>query len=255
LPDELLLAERRGRVLLLTLNRPAQRNAFNASLSRQLAAAVDEFDADDSASVAVITGAKGTFCSGADFGAYAAGEDTYVEGRGHFGILERPPRKPLIAAVEGYAVAGGFELALACDLVVAADDASFGLTEPRYGLLAAGGGLIRLARRIPYHLAMEIALTGATFGADRAASFGIVNRVVPAGTTVTEAIRVAEAVATNAPLAVRASKELVRLASGTAERELWALQDALRASVRASADAQEGIDAFLEKRPPFWEGR
>src|SRR3954449_13413382 len=167
--DEPVLTERREGVLVITLNRPEARNAVNRAAAEGIAAAIDELDDDNELRVGVITGAGGTFSAGMDLKAFVAGERPHVEGRGSAGIVQRPPRKPLIAAVEGWALAGGFEVALACDLIVAARDARFGIPEVKRGLVAAAGGLIRLPRRIPYHLAMELALTGDPVGAERAA--------------------------------------------------------------------------------------
>src|SRR5690349_11437444 len=197
-----MIVERRDAVLLLTINRPRVRNALDAKLSHELAVALDGLDSDAGLRVGILTGAGGTFSSGMDLKAFGAGERPVVDGRGLAGFAQRPPRKPLIAAVEGYALAGGFEVVLACDLVVAARDASFGLPEVKRSLLAAGGGLIRLPRRIPHHVAMELALTGEPIGAERAAALGLVNRLTEPGGTVAAALELAEAIAANGPVAV-----------------------------------------------------
>ena len=174
-----ILTETRGPVWVITLNRPHVRNAFDRRQSQEMADAIDRLDDDDALRVGVITGAGDTFCAGTDLKAYAAGERTRVGTRGTYGVIEDPPRKPLVAAVEGYAVGGGCELALTCDLIVAAETATFGLPEVRRGLLAGAGGVVRLPRQIPYHHAMELALTGAMIDCERADRLGLVNRRVP----------------------------------------------------------------------------
>src|SRR6188472_1054577 len=190
--DDPVLTERRDGVLLITLNRPQARNAVNSALAHGLAAATDELDGDDELKVGVLTGAGGSFCAGMDLKAFVAGESPQVEGRGFAGIAERPPRKPLIAAIEGYALAGGLEVALSCDVIVAASDARLGIPEAKRGLIAAAGALIRLPRRVPYHLAMELALTGDPIGAERAHAVGLVNRLTEPGAAVDGAFEVAQ---------------------------------------------------------------
>jgi enoyl-CoA hydratase len=252
-PD--LLVEERGRVLVLTMNRPRSRNAVSMAMAEQIAAALDLLDRRDDLSVAVITGAGGTFCAGMDLNAFGRGERAVVEDRGFAGIAERPPDKPLIAAVEGWALAGGFEVVLACDLVVASEGAAFGLPEVKRGLTAAAGGLLRLQHRIPYHLAMELVLTGRVWSAPEAAAVHLVNRLVPAGTTLQAAMELAEEVAQNAPLALTASKQvLVRSVDWPLEQRFDRQQEYVD-PVRRSTDAQEGALAFVEKRPPRWTGR
>ena len=200
----------------------------------------------------MLTGAGGTFCAGMDLKAFVAGERPHVEGRGFAGIVQGPPRKPLIAAVEGWALAGGFEVALACDLIVAARDARFGIPEVKRGLVAAGGALIRLPRRIPYHLAMELALTGDPIGAERAADLGIVSRLAEPGAALDRRARRSRAtIAANGPLAVDATKRILVADEGDA----WERQAEIVAPVFASEDAREGSVAFAEKRPPVWRGR
>src|SRR4051795_11989447 len=194
--DQAVLTERRGNVLLITLNRPDARNAVNLALAEGVAAALDELDGADDLSVGILTGAGKAFCSGMDLKAFVAGERPYAE-RGFAGIAQRPPEKPLIAAIEGYAVAGGFEVALACDLIVAARDAKVGIPEVKRGLVAAAGALIRLPKRIPYHLAMELALTGDPISAERAYAIGIVNRLAEPGEAVAVARELAAAIAGN----------------------------------------------------------
>ena len=251
--DELIV-ERRGRVLLLVLNRPHARNAISLPLAEQIAAALDELDADKSLGVGVITGAGGTFCAGMDLKGFARGERPVVPGRGFAGLVERPPAKPLVAAVEGYALAGGFEIVLACDLVVASRTAVFGLPEVKRGLTAAAGGLFRLPRRIPYHLAMELILTGRHWPATEAASAGLVNRLVDEGTAVEEAMALATEIAANAPLAVAASKRVVVESAGWPLDEAFERQHEIVDPVRRSNDAKEGARAFAEKRAPVWTG-
>src|SRR5680860_1023363 len=207
--ENAVLTERRGRTLLITLNRPDARNAVNAALAQGVAAALDELDAEDELSVGVLTGAGKGFSAGMDLKAFVAGESAWVEGRGFAGIVQGPPRKPLIAAVEGFAVAGGLEVALSCDLIVAASGAKLGIPEVKRSLVAAGGALIRLPRRIPYHVAMELALTGDPIGAERAHAIGIVNRLAEPGEAVAEARELAAVLARNGPLALAASKRIL----------------------------------------------
>lgn len=252
--DELLL-ESHGSVRVLRLHRPQARNAMTGTLAREIAAAIDAFEASDTWRVAVITGEGGNFCSGMDLKAFTRGELPWDPVRGFGGLTERPPSKPVIAAVEGYAVAGGFELALACDLIVAADNAQFGLPEVRRGLVASAGGLMRLPKRLPYFLAMEMALTGDLLPAQRAWAQGMVNRLVPPGQALAQAIELASRIAEQAPLAVRTSKQIVVQSDTWAVDEMFARQMPLADPVGRSEDAQEGARAFAEKRPPVWRGR
>jgi enoyl-CoA hydratase len=250
-----LIVEHRDAVLLLTINRPRVRNALDAKVSHEIAAALDELDADFGLRAGILTGAGGNFSSGMDLKAFGAGERPVVEGRGLAGIAQRPPRKPLIAAVEGYALAGGFEVVLACDLIIAARDAVFGLPEVKRSLLAAGGGLIRLPRRIPYHVAMELALTGDPIGAERAAELGIVNRLAEPGSALTAALELAGTIAANGPVAVAAAKEVIGFAAEVGEQEAWRRQTPINEAIGRSEDAKEGAQAFVEKRAPVWKGR
>jgi len=247
--------DRRDGVLVVTLNRPEAKNAVNAEVAEGIASALDELDGDHDLRVGILTGAGGSFCAGMDLKAFVKGESPYVEGRGFAGIAQAPPDKPLIAAVEGYALAGGFEVALACDLLVAAEDARFGIPEVKRGLIAAGGGLIRLPKRIPYHLAMELALTGEPIGADRASEIGIVNRLAPSGGALEAALELAAVIARNGPLSLDASKRVVRGTVDWTEEEAWERQGELAGTVFSSEDAREGATAFSEKREPVWKGR
>lgn len=252
--DELLV-ERRGAVQIVTMNRPEARNALNQAVGHGIAAAVDELDEDPGLRVGVLTGAGGAFCSGLDLKGWLRGESPSVEGRGLAGITMRPPRKPLIAAVEGWALAGGFELLLACDLVVAAETARFGVPEVKRSLVAGGGGALLLARRVPQAIALEILLTGASFDAARAAGMGLVNRVTPEGGALEGALELAEGIAANGPLAVAATKRIARSSGEWTEAEGWERQKEIYEPVFASEDAREGATAFAEKRPPVWKGR
>lgn len=251
-----LRVEHRDGVAVLTIDRPERRNAIDLPTAQAISDALDELDSDPALRVAVLCGTGSVFSAGMDLKAFAeTGERPVVEGRGGFGIVARPPVKPVIAAVEGAALGGGFEIVLACDLVVAAAGATFGLPEVRRGLTASGGGLIRLPRRLPRNLAMEAALTGTALTAARCAELGLVNRVVADGTAREAALELAAEIARNAPLAVRVSKEVVLRSAQWSEDEAFARQEPLVDPVRRSADAREGARAFAEKRAPRWEGR
>jgi enoyl-CoA hydratase len=252
--EPVLTREVRDGVLVLVINRPFAKNAFNLALSAALSHGLDLFEADKTLQVAVITGAGGTFSSGADLKAILTGERPHTKARGGFGIMKRPPEKPLIAAVEGYAVAGGFELALCADLIVAARDAKFGLPEVKRGLVAVGGGLLRLPRRIPYHLAMEIALGGESFSAERMHQVGLVNRIVDPGTALQAALDLAGKLAQNAPLALRATKQIMASSYEWTGESAWEQQRRYAEAALRSEDAKEGARAFAEKRRPVWKG-
>lgn len=247
-----LLIERRGAVLVLQFNRPQARNAMSLALAEQIAEALDELDSDPTLAVGVLTGAHGTFCAGMDLKDFAAGRLPVIEGRGFAGIVKAPPRKPLIAAVEGYALAGGFEIVLSCDLIVAAKTAKFGLPEVKRGLTAAAGGLFRLPRRVPYHLAMELALTGRFWEAPDAAAVGLVNRLVEKGQALDAAIELATEIAANAPLALIASKQVIVESADWPQSDAFERQEPIVDPIRKSNDAMEGAKAFAEKRNPVW---
>ena len=241
-------------VAVITIDRPQARNAVNGDVARGIAAAIEEFDGRADVSVLVLTGAGGTFSAGMDLKGFLSGDAPLAAGRGFGGIVERPPVKPVIAAVEGYALAGGFELALACDLVVASEEAKFGLPEVRRGLVAGAGGLIRLPKRIPYYLAMEIALTGEHFSAARLAAAGLVNKLVPAGEALAAAKELAAKVALGAPLALAASKRVIVESADWSAAEAFARQGEIITPIFGSKDATEGAMAFAQKRPPVWQG-
>jgi enoyl-CoA hydratase len=253
--DNPVLCEERDGVLVVTLNRPEARNAINLAVAAGVAAAMARLDADPDLVVGVLTGAGGLFCAGMDLKAFAQGEFPTVEGRGFGGLVRHPPRKPLIAAVEGWALAGGFEMALACDLIVAARDAHFGIPEAKRGLVAGGGGLLRLPKRVPYHVAMELALTGDPIDAPRAAELGLVTALCEPGGALDAALALAARITPNAPLALDASKRLIAATLDWDEAEAWERQSAIADPVFASEDAREGATAFAEKRPPVWRGR
>ncbi|WP_131737958.1 crotonase/enoyl-CoA hydratase family protein [Actinomadura roseirufa] len=241
-------------IAVITINRPEDRNAVDLDVAEGIAAAIDEFEARDDLAVAILTGAGGTFCAGLDLKAFTRGEIPIIPGRGFGGLTERPPAKPLIAAVEGWALAGGFELALAADLIVAARDARFGLPEVRRGLVAGAGGLLRLPKALPYRLAMQLALTGEPLPAETAHAHGLVNLLTEPSGALAAARGLAATVAAGAPLAVRASKQIVAMSVDHTSTEAFAAQRALVEPVLASADALEGARAFAEKRAPAWTG-
>ena len=250
----ILERERRGGIELLRLNRPEARNAMSPELSAAIEAALDDAEADRDVAAVVLTGAGRVFCAGADLKVVSRGEGQRImTKRGGFGgLVQRDFPKPIIAAVNGLAVAGGFELVLACDLVVAAEGAGFGLPEVSRGLLAAAGGPIRLAKRVPLAMALEIGMTGEPVSADRAFQLGLVNRVVPAARVVDEAIGLAERIGRNSPTAVRVTRQLIRAAAEAPEAEGWRLTAEGAGVVMASGDSLEGATAFVEKRDPVW---
>jgi enoyl-CoA hydratase len=241
-------------VLVVTINRPQARNAINTQTAVAIGAAMDRLDSDKTLVSGIITGAGGTFCAGMDLKAFLAGEKPSIPGRGFAGIVEQPPTKPLIAAIDGYALAGGFEIALACDMIVAAEDAKFGLPEVRRGLVAAGGGLMRLPQRVPYHVAMEWALGGELVEARRAYEVSLVNRLTPPGAALEGALELARKISANGPLAVAATKRIIIEAPSWSPSEMFDKQREISVPVRESEDAREGATAFKEKRPPKWRG-
>jgi enoyl-CoA hydratase len=242
-------------VLTITLNRPDAKNAVNLALARGIAAAIDELESSNELRVAIITGSSGTFCSGMDLKAFVTGELPVVEGRGFAGMCEYTPSKPVIAAVEGYALAGGFEVAISCDLIVAADNAKFGIPEVKRGLAAGAGGLAKLPRQIPPRIAMELALTGDFISAQRALELGLINQVVPAGTALDAARALAAKIAANGPLAVAASKRVVVESQDWNTGNMFREQEIILQPIFTSEDAIEGATAFAEKRAPNWKGK
>jgi enoyl-CoA hydratase len=250
-----VLTERRDGALVITINRPEVRNAINEAVSDGMAAALDALDADADLAVGIVTGAGGYFCAGMDLGAFVAGENPWHEDRGFAGITQRAARKPLIAAIEGFAVAGGLEVALSCDLIVAARGAKMGIPESKRSLVAAGGALLRLPRRMPYHVVMELALTGDLLPAERFHDFGVVNEVVEPGTALEAAFAMAGRVAANGPLALTASKRIIAEQHDWSIADMWERQATIADPVVNSDDAREGSTAFKEKRPPVWRGR
>lgn len=249
-----VLTEVRDGVLIVTLNRPEAKNAANKALSEQVAAAMDRLDGEDDLRVGIITGAGGTFCSGMDLKGFLRGETPHVKGRGFAGLTEAPPKKPLIAAVDGYALAGGFEIMISCDLIVANKDAKFGIPEAKRGLAAAAGGLVRLPRQINPRLAMELALTGDFIGAQRAYDVGLINRVTD-GPALDAALELAAAITANGPLAVARSKQVIVESREWAEADMWRKQGETLGNLFMTEDAREGAAAFAEKRKPNWKGR
>jgi enoyl-CoA hydratase len=239
-------------VLVITIQRPEAKNAVNRAVSEGLSAAVDELNTNPELRVGVLTGAGSTFCAGMDLKAFLKGENVRIEGRGFAGLAQADIDKPLIAAIEGYALAGGFELALACDLIVASTEARFGLPEVKRGLVANAGGLVRLPRQFPTRLACELVLTGAMVGAGYLAAHGLINRVVPAGTALEAALELAHVIAQNGPLAISVSKRVMRESQDWSSAQMFDRQNAMTRRVFESADAREGAIAFAEKRSPVW---
>lgn len=249
---ELHTSEEDG-ILVITINRPEARNAMNKAAAEGIAAALERLDAEEGLRVAILTGAGGTFCSGMDLKGFLKGESPVVKGRGFGGLVEAPPQKPLIAAVDGYALAGGLELMIACDLVVANSGAKFGIPEVKRGLAAGAGGLMRLPDQIPYRVAMELALTGDFIDAGRAYELGLINRVAD-GPALAGAMELARSIIQNGPVAVRISKKIVAESRSWAMDERWDRQAELLPQVFTHPDAREGAAAFAEKRKPNWTG-
>jgi len=254
---ERILFEVRERTLLITINRPEARNAFDSAMARQMEAIIDRYEEDESLWVAVIRGEGPSFSAGQDLIAARKGDMATAPKRGGFGVMGVPPAKPLIAAVDGQAFAGGMELVLSCDLIVATTASQFGLMEAKRGLLAVGGGCFRLPRRLPYHVAMEMVLTGEPRPAEEMHRLGLVNRLVEPGRALDAALELAGELAKNSPVAVRAAKEIVSRshAERWTDADGWKLQMGAFARVQGSEDLREGLMAFAEKRDPVWKGR
>jgi enoyl-CoA hydratase len=253
--DQVVLTERRDGVLVVTLNRPDARNAVNAAVAQGIADALETLDGDDALQVGVLTGAGKGFSAGMDLRAFVQGERPFVDDRGFAGITRRAARKPLIAAVEGFAVAGGFEIALSCDLIVASKGTRFGIPEVKRGLIAGAGGLLRIPQRVPYGIAMELALTGDLILAERGHELGLVNRLTEPGGALDGALELAGTISANGPLALIASKEILGQVRDWTEEEFWERQEPTLTMIFDSEDAREGATAFAEKREPRWQGR
>lgn len=251
--EEVLTSVEDG-ILVVTINRPDAKNAMTKAAAEGIAAAMDRLDSEDDLRVGILTGAGGTFCSGMDLKGFLRGESPMVEGRGFGGVVQAPPKKPLIAAVDGYALAGGLELMIACDLVVANDGAKFGIPEVKRGLVAAAGGVMMLPDQIPERIAMELALTGDFIDAARASELGLINRVTN-GSALDGAKELASKIVANGPLAVKVSKAIIKESRGWPMDERYERQTQLIAPVFVSEDAREGAAAFAEKRAPNWKGK
>jgi enoyl-CoA hydratase len=244
-------------ILVITIDRPEARNALTRAMAVQMEGIIDNLDADPALRVAIIRGEGSTFCAGQDLKAAAKREIATSDRRGGFGFLSQPPLKPLIAAIEGHAYAGGLELALACDLIVASRESQFALTEVKWAIMAAGGGVFRLPRRIPYHIAMEMILTALPKSASEMAAFGLVNRVAEPGQALEAALVLARQIIVNGPLAVAGSKEVVfrSMAERWSETDAWEKQKGALLPIVKSQDQIEGLKAFAERRAPVWTGR
>jgi enoyl-CoA hydratase len=254
--SDAILTERHGEsVLVIRMHRPHRRNAFDGATAHALEAAIDGYEDDETLRCAVLAGSEIVFSSGQDLIAAVQGDRGVTRRRGGFGIMAQPPTKPIIAAVEGHALAGGLELCLSCDLIVASRTATMGIPEAARSLVAVGGGLFRLPKRIPYHLAMELALTGKAWPATRMAELGLVNKLTEPGEALAGALELADEILAAGPLAVRASKQIVRHAYDWTDADAWGNQLEYAAPVMASEDLQEGLRAFAEKRPAVWKGR
>ena len=248
-----VLTQTQDGVLIITINRPEAKNAVNRAVAEGIAAAMEQLDSDKSLNAAIITGAGGTFCSGMDLKAFLTGEFPVVQGKGFAGFVESPPQKPLIGAVDGYALAGGMEIATACDLIVANKDAKFGIPEVIRSLVAAGGGLLSLPAMMGKRIAMELALTGDFFSAQRAYEVGFVNRLTD-GAAIDGALELAATVAANGPLALIATKRILNERPDWSSAEIWKKQAEIAMPVMMSKDSREGARAFAEKRKPNWQG-
>jgi len=249
---DVFYTETSGHVLTMVINRPDVRNAIDARVFAGMKEAFERLDSDDTLRVGILTGNGGYFSAGMDLQAFVDGDsmgDALTILQGTAG-----PKKPLIAAIEGFAIAGGFETALVCDVLVTAQDAKFGFPEVKRGIFAAGGGLIKLAKRIPYHQLMDLALTGRYVSVADLTNTGLFSRIVPAGTALEHAHELATEIAANAPLALAATKHMIQQGVDSPQRELWAIQGGFMSEITQSRDATEGAKAFLEKREPQWEG-
>lgn len=254
--DSMVLTERQGGVFVITINRPESRNAVDYACAEQMARAFDELDADPELRIGVLTGAGKGFSAGMDLKAFAATRiRPRIGDRGFAGMAEKPPAKPLIAAVEGFALAGGFEMMLACDMVVASREAKFGVPEVKRGLVPGSGGMVRLPRRLPYPIAMEMVLTGDPFTAERAYQYGLVNQLTEPGGALEAALALAARISENGPLAVRAAKHIINTALDWPQSEMFARQAPMMQHIFESEDAREGSLAFAEKRKPNWQGK
>lgn len=252
--SEQVLVEAREGILEVTINRPEAKNAMTKEAAEAIAAAMDRLDAEGDLRCAILTGAGGTFCSGMDLKGFLKGELPVAGNRGFGGLTAWTPKKPVIAAVDGYALAGGMELAMGCDMIVANSGAKFGIPEVKRGLVAGGGGVIRLPRLLPRGIAMELALTGDPVTAQRAYEIGLVN-IVTDGPAIEAARQLAARIAENGPLAVAATKGVIRDSWLWSEEDMNSRQNTYIASVFTSEDAREGAMAFAEKRKPQWKGR
>lgn len=252
--EPVILTERRQRVLIITINRPEARNAVNAAVAEGIADALDTLDADGELSLGIVTGAGSGFCAGMDLKAFVTGKRPWAGDRGFAGIAQRSADKPLIAAIEGFAVAGGLEIALACDLIVAARGAKLGIPEVKRSLVAAGGGLLRLPQVLPRNIANEMALTGDPILAERGYELGMVNRLAEPGSALEVALELADAITPNGPLGLIGSKRILRESADWPVSEFFERQEAISGPIFASEDAREGATAFSEKRAPVWRG-
>jgi enoyl-CoA hydratase len=249
--------EKQGNVGIITIDRPEAKNAVNGDVANGIEAAIDELEADDDLWVGIIASSGDVFCAGADLKAINSGQagGLQTERGGFAGYVQRERTKPIIAAVDGPALAGGCEIVLASDLVVASEISRFGIPEVKRSLVAAAGGLFRLPRAIPKNIAMEAALTGDPISAERAYHFGLVNELVPAGEALKGALALAERICANAPLAVRATRTIVNDAYVKSDEELWRDSGSAMGKLASTEDFWEGPKAFIEKRAPQWKGK